>query len=155
MGQHNDKMESGIRLILGAGQFQREPGYLHHDQWNFDKIDFVFDLNKTWPLEDNSCISLIACHVVEHVKDFLHFHKEAHRVLKPGGTLYIETPSAHGKIDLVWSDPTHVRPYTPHSWINYLTIEGVGKFGYTNKCWGSLHIETRNGNLIVHTMPIK
>lgn len=144
-----------MRIILGAGKSQREPNYEHHDQWYFSGIDHVFNLNDKWPLPDNSYISVIACHVVEHLNDFVHFHNEAHRILKPGGTLYLETPSAHGSPDLIWSDPTHVRPYTPHSWINYLTIEGVNKFGYTDKCWGSLHIETRNGNLIVHAMPIK
>jgi predicted SAM-dependent methyltransferase len=144
-----------MRIILGAGKEQRLKGWKTQDQFEFEGIDYVFDLNEKWPLDDNSCTSLIACHVLEHLRDFLHFHNEAHRVLKPGGTLYLETPSAHGLIDLIWSDPTHVRPYTPHSWINYLTIDGIDKFGYTNKCWGSLHIETRGGNLIVHAMPIK
>lgn len=144
-----------MRLILGAGKEQRLKGWKHHDQFDFDGIDYVFDLNDKWPLEDNSCTSLIGCHILEHLRDFMHFHNEAHRVLKPGGTLYLETPSAHGPIDLIWSDPTHIRPYTPHSWINYLTIDGIDKFGYTDKCWGSLHIETRAGNLIVHAMPIK
>lgn len=144
-----------MKLILGAGKKQRLDGYKHHDQYNFDGINYVFNLNETWKLEDNSCTSLIAVHVLEHLDSFIHFHNEAWRVLKPGGTLYLETPSAHKSVDLVWSDPTHVRPYTPHSWINYLTIEGVDKFGYTDKCWGSLHIETRDGNLIVHAMPIK
>jgi predicted SAM-dependent methyltransferase len=144
-----------MRIILGAGKEQRLKGWKTQDQFEFEGIDYVFDLNEKWPLDDNSCTSLIACHVLEHLSDFLHFHNEAHRVLKPGGTLYLETPSAHGPIDLIWSDPTHVRPYTPHSWINYLTIDGIDKFGYTKKCWGSLHIETRGGNLIVHAMPIK
>jgi len=106
-----------MRLILGAGKSQRLEGWKTHDHLPLD-VDYVFDLNNKWELEDNSCTALIATHVIEHLNSFLHFHNEAWRVLKPGGTLYLETPSAYGSPELVWSDPTHVRPYTPHSWIN-------------------------------------
>ena len=144
-----------MHVILGAGKNQRIEGWKTQDQFNFEGIDYVFDLNKDWPWPDNSVTGLIANHVLEHLNSFLHFHNEAHRVLKPGGTLYLETPNAKGIPDLVWSDPTHIRPYTPHSWINYLTIDGIAKFGYTDKCWGSLHIETRHGVIVTHIMPIK
>lgn len=143
-------------LVLGAGKHQRIEGARHHDIYPFEGINLVFDLNeKKWPIEDNSFDSIVATHVIEHVDDFIHFHNECHRILRIGGTLYLETPCAGLDLDLEFADPTHKRCYLPHSWINYMTIEGIAKFGYTDKCWGNLHIEIKDNSLIVHAMPIK
>lgn len=144
------------RLILGAGKHQRLPGAIHQDIHKFDGIDMVFDLNDyQWPIDDNSFDSIVATHVIEHLDDFMRFHNECHRILRMGGTLYLETPCAGLNLDLEFADPTHKRCYVPHSWINYMTVEGVANFGYTDKCWGNLHIEIKNDCLIIHSMPIK
>ncbi|KIX14888.1 hypothetical protein X474_07000 [Dethiosulfatarculus sandiegensis] len=47
-----------------------------------------------------------ASHVVEHLPDICGFMAEVHRVLKPGGRIYILTPhySAAGS----YRDPTHI-----------------------------------------------
>lgn len=67
------------------------------------------------------------------------FFDECWRILNPGGTLYIETPHLQ-HIDLTGSDPTHFGGFTAHTFINYLTIEGVRKFAYTKKAWAILDI---------------
>jgi SAM-dependent methyltransferase len=122
----------------------------------FEGIDVVHDLNEPpWPFKDNSFDSIVAIHLIEHLKDLIYFMEECHRIIKPGGTLYIETPNAGSDPDLEFADPTHIRCFRPHTFINYFTLEGIDKFGYTDKCWGNLHIEVKNNILIVHTMPIK
>lgn len=43
------------------------------------------------PLQDNSIDAFISESVLEHVPDPFHFAREAHRVLKPGGVIRIDT----------------------------------------------------------------
>lgn len=144
------------QLVLGAGiGWNKQPNQTLVDILPVEGIDVVTDLNKKWPFKDNSFDSIVAIHLIEHLKDLLHFMNEAHRVLRSGGTLYIETPIAGEDPDLEFDDPTHIRCYRPHTFINYFTIEGIAKFGYTDKCWGSLHIEKKDSIMVIHLMPIK
>lgn len=68
---------------------------------------------------------LVASHVMEHIVEPSSFFREMVRVTKPGGVLFIETPSEmtngqpgsdvpedHEFVSF-WDDPTHVRPWTP------------------------------------------
>ena len=55
-------------------------------------IDVEMDADKNWPLKNASFDVVYAAHVIEHVKNPFHFVKEAHRVLKPKGILYIRRP---------------------------------------------------------------
>lgn len=136
-------------LVLGAGQHERIEGAVHHDGRKFDGIDLVFDLNKRWsidccgtPIEPNTYDRIIATHVVEHLNSLIHFMNNCHEVLPGGGTLTIETPNAGVNPDLEFCDPTHVRCYRPYTFHNYFTPEGIAKFGYTNKAWEFILVET-------------
>lgn len=75
------------------------------------------------PGEDGSIDAITCMHLVEHLQDLTNLFREASRLLKPGGRVYIETP--HPKtVDLprigdngpvrftmnFYDDPTHVRP---------------------------------------------
>ena len=95
--------------------------------------DYVFktaDLNKeTIPFEDDQFDLVIGSHIIEHLNDPLRFYSECIRVCKPGGILYLETPSERSLLlpgfpfqrDKFYSlsyydDPTHtMRPWTPQS----------------------------------------
>ena len=158
-------------LILGAGKYQRTEGAFHVDRIKFEGIDLQFDLDMPiWnapmhpqlkatygfdPFADNTWEQISAVHLVEHLKSLINFMDEAHRILKPGGTLYIETPVAGGDYDLTHSDPTHIRCYRKHTFINYFTLQGIAAFGYTDKPCAILHLEEKNNNLIFHGTPIK
>jgi predicted SAM-dependent methyltransferase len=147
----------GKKLILGCGQHWPKAD----DNWRVDiiygpNVDETMDLNDAeWLFEDNTFLHINASHLVEHLRDLKSFMNECHRILMPGGTLYIETPIAGDDPDLEFADPTHVRCYRPHTFINYMTIEGEGKFKYGFKCWGRLHIETKYSIMRIHLMPIK
>lgn len=147
------------RLILGSGKFT--PKY-NDDQFQdtfldivkFENVDIVHDLNKTpWPVKEFDEIS--AMHVVEHLNSLVSFMNECHRVLKPGGSLYLETPCAGMDLDLEFADPTHIRCYRPHSFINYFTLSGVSNFGYTDKAWSIFKIAVERNCIIFHGQPIK
>lgn len=70
-----------------------------------------------WPWEDSSVDALRCSHYVEHCADLIGFMNECHRVLVPGGELWIECPYQHS--DAAWQDPTHVRALNLKSWHYY------------------------------------
>lgn len=145
------------RLILGPGKhWPKEKGDVFCDIRAFDRVDVVHDLNVTpWPFHDNRFIHVSAVHVVEHLQSLLNFMNEAHRVLTPGGSLCIETPLAGGDIDLTHADPTHVRCYRLHTFVNYFSLEGIEKFGYTDKAWNMFVLKEKDNCIILHAYPIK
>lgn len=68
---------------------------------------------------------VVASHVLEHVLHPIRLVGELVRITRPGGLLYVETPSekmalsprdpdveGHG-FESFWDDPTHIRPYPP------------------------------------------
>lgn len=97
-----------VRVNLGAGE-RPLPGWVNQDLYPGEGIDQVFDLNKDWPIEDNSVDEYICLHTLEHLDDPIHFFSEVQRTLKDGGTIVIETPYGHSEAAM--SDPTHKRPY--------------------------------------------
>jgi len=55
------------------------------------KPDIVGDVHNL-PLLDNSVDAMICMHLLEHVEEPQKAMKEIHRVLKPGGYLYVDVP---------------------------------------------------------------
>lgn len=146
-----------MQLIVGCGpNWPKRNGDVFLDVRPFAGVDVVHDLNIIqWPFADDSMNEISAIHVVEHLDSLLDFMNECHRILKPGGSLYIETPEAGANLDLQFADPTHVRCYRKHTFVNYFTRAEAPKFGYTDKLWSIWHLEARDGNLIFHGQPIK
>lgn len=148
-------------LILGAGPFHIRRENTHEetlvDLRKFNSsIDVAHDLNKTpWPFEDNSYDEIAAIHLVEHLKDLISFMDECWRILAPGGALYLITPEAGSDYDLTHSDPTHVRCYRRHTFINYFTRFEGPKFQYTDKYWAILDLRVEHGCIKLHCSPLK
>lgn len=153
-------------LILGAGpSWKRREDNVHNDIFvdilefqNMDKSlgDTVHDLNITpWPFADNSYEEIAALHLVEHLNNLVVFMNECWRVLKPGGALFLTTPEAGSNPDLTHADPTHVRCYRKHSFINYFTPSEAPKFGYTDKYWALWDLLVVDGVIHLHAMPLK
>lgn len=146
-------------LILGAGKSERIEGATHVDQFPFEGIDIVADLNKEWFPVTEGYDLIIAKHLVEHLDNLFYFMNCCWMILKPDGILEIETPNAGINFDLTHSDPTHVRCFRPHSFINYFTPEGIEKFGYTDKPWkldvSTFQLEVPHDCIRVIATPIK
>ena len=58
-----------------------------------------------YPFADSSFDQLRAIHVIEHVSDVIRTMEEFHRLVRPGGTVRIETP--HYTDFSSFCDPTH------------------------------------------------
>jgi len=58
-----------------------------------------------YPFADNSFDRLLAIHVIEHVADVMATMEEFHRLVRPHGTVRIETP--HYTDFSSFCDPTH------------------------------------------------
>lgn len=74
----------------------------------------------TLPFDDSS-IDLVHCsHLVEHLThgELYRFLGEINRVLKPGGLIIISAPLLW---DNFYNDMSHIKPYSPAVFINYLT----------------------------------
>ena len=147
------------RLILGPGnRWPKEPGDVFCDVRAFDRVDVVHNLNVTpWPFADREFDHVSAVHLVEHLLDLVQFMNESWRVLKLGGDLYIETPLAGANPDLEFCDPTHVRCYRIHTFVNYFTRGGVETFGYTDKPWAVYYVGLKPQTtdiLVFHGSPI-
>lgn len=64
--------------------------------------DLVFDIEKTFPLENESFDHIVCLNVLEHIFEFQNVLNESFRVLKKGGKMIIATPfmyNIHGSPD--------------------------------------------------------
>ena len=103
------------KLNLGCG-FDKREGFVNADNFAECAPDIHIDIEQTpWPLEDNSFDFILMKHVLEHVgaefKTFASVMRELYRVISSEGMIEIHVP--HFRHDTWWSDPTHVRAFTP------------------------------------------
>lgn len=81
------------------------------------------------PFADDGFDVVTCAHVVEHLQDPQACVRELVRVCRPGGFVYIETPSPRSAwfpfFNTFWDDPTHVRPYSRVGLKRLLNISGV------------------------------
>lgn len=115
--------DEGLLLLDLGGRFNCPKGYKSVDLLD---ADYIINLEEDWTgIEDNSVGVLRAYHVIEHLKDPIHFFNEAFRVLAPGGFLLIEVPSSNGMGG--FSDPTHISFFNTLSF-EYYTNEQYARF---------------------------
>jgi len=118
-----------VKLNLGCG-FDRREGWLNVDSFPECKPDQLLDIEATpWDLTTDGFYEVLMKHVLEHVgadfKVFAAVMRELWRVSETGGLVEIHVP--HVRHDTFWSDPTHVRAFTP------LTFQMMSK--RQNRAW--------------------
>lgn len=108
-------------------------GYDYIDKWiNVDKEkkfnpDKVIDLEKAkLPFEDNSVDIVRACHILEHIKNYIGLMAEINRILKPNGVLYIKVPEFPCGASV--ADPTHVNFFVPESFYMFTPNRPAGSY---------------------------
>lgn len=99
-----------LYINLGCGNNYRS-GWVNVDKVKTVKADVYHDLELApWPFNDDSAIRIEMYAVLEHLSNTLAALAEIHRILRPGGTVYIHVPYACS----VWAfqDPTHKAYFT-------------------------------------------
>ncbi len=113
-------------LDVGCG-INKYPGAIGVDVNPHARADVLCDLDRfPYPFKDNSFDSLRAVHVIEHVRDVMRAVEEFHRLVRPGGSIYIVTP--HYTDFSSFCDPTHRWHLNSFS-LRYFG-EDHGGFGY-------------------------
>jgi SAM-dependent methyltransferase len=84
-----------VIVNVGSGRRRYGPNVINVDVEPLPEVDLV-GVAESLPLADESCDGAILQAVLEHVRDArLTFH-ELHRVLRPGGCLFVEVPFMQG-----------------------------------------------------------
>ena len=120
------ELKKGFSILdLGSGdQFlknefeKREISYSSLDikDLDFEKDKFTFD--------DNKFDLVISLAVLEHLKNPDIFLSESRRVLKKESFLFLSTPNWKYSKNIFYDDVTHVKPYSPESLNEILSIKG-------------------------------
>ncbi len=76
------------------------------------------------PFKPKSIDGVNCSHLIEHIDDPTTLLREAHRVLKKGGTIVVRTPDFLRYFDNFYDDPSHINPFTAKKLEKVLTYSG-------------------------------
>ena len=141
IGSGNGKLQNMVR------KYRKDVSFYSIDKQDYsanyaNKIFAVVDVEKeVIPIGDSTADAVFCSHVIEHMQNLENVLKEMKRVLKPGGMMYIETPSQRSLFLPSFSfmsntesplnfydDATHKRPYTKQSLCRIGTYIGFTKY---------------------------
>lgn len=83
--------EGSVIIDVGAGAKIKDPRIIAIDMVPYPNISIIADAHML-PFENNSVDMVISENMLEHVRDPETVVAEFHRVLKPGGTIFVVTP---------------------------------------------------------------
>ena len=100
-------MSTNGRRVLDVGcGINKHPGAIGIDVNPRTRADVIWDLNQTpYPFEPASFDEVRAIHVIEHLDNVMRSMEEFHRLVRPGGRVFIVTP--HYTDFSSFCDPTH------------------------------------------------
>lgn len=120
-----NKKLSGTNIDLGSGDKGFSEVCRTHNilSYPYDYPEFNIETD-TLNQSDGSIDFITMNAVLEHIKDPSNILKEAKRVLKHEGLLFIRTPNWQMDFKNFYNDPTHVKPYSPETIKNTLNLAG-------------------------------
>lgn len=133
-GKSQRHKKNGILLDVGCGESTR-PNFTRMDKRPLEGIDIVHDLEVfPYPLEDEVCLTIVASHIIEHIKPwlFIDVMDELWRVAKIDAQLAISMP--YGYSDGFLQDPTHCNMCNHATW-EYFDPRCPLYFIYKPKPW--------------------
>ena len=93
--------ESVYKKIFSHCNYKAIDLAVGESRWNYANLDYVGSLHEM-PIEAELFDAVLCTQVLEHLEWPRESVKEMHRILKPGGSLYMTVPMAH---------PEHQAPY--------------------------------------------
>ena len=115
----------GVNVDLGSGDkgFSKYCESIGIKSYPYDYPEF--DLEKDTLPQSNDSVDFVTLNaVIEHLSDPSNVLKESMRILKKGGLIFIRTPNWKMDFKNFYNDPTHVKPYSPETLENVLTLFG-------------------------------
>ena len=115
----------GVNVDLGSGDkgFSKYCESIGIKSYPYDYPEF--DLEKDTLPQSNDSVDFVTLNaVIEHLSDPSNVLKESMRMLKKGGLIFIRTPNWKMDFKNFYNDPTHVKPYSPETLENVLTLFG-------------------------------
>lgn len=106
----------------------------------------VLDAQNPLPFPSEFFEVITACELIEHLTDPETFLREAHRLLKPGGLLFISTPNAKSIFSFQWVQNLcqtieYTTPFDDDTHISYFSSKSISK---TLKRCGFSRVETKH-----------
>ena len=152
------KLATPFLLDIGCGNSKQGPHWIGMDKRKLDGVDIIHDLEKVpYPIEKESVTTVVASHVLEHVKPWLvlDVFNEIWRILRPEGQFAIAVP--YGVNDHYVQDPTHCTPFNEISFFYFDPFpEAMGWKEVKNKKTGIYEITEKgkhNGLYQFYTPP--
>jgi len=99
----------GVERVLGVDV---QPDGLRHTRRRFAGVSLLCGSAERIPLADATVDAITLQHVIEHLPDTSAAMAEWFRVIRPGGTLLIQTPNAAFTDPSIFDDPTHLHLFT-------------------------------------------
>lgn len=126
-------------LELGCGN-RKTPGAIGVDINPASAADVIHDLDVfPYPFRDDE-FERIVCHdVLEHVADFVRTMEEIWRIARPGAHIDVHGPFMSSVN--YFSDPTHRRAFTSHSFDYFIPGSMAHRYGYSKATFRLLSVE--------------
>ncbi len=118
-----------MKLDIGCGTRKKE-GFKGVDILPLEGVDYVCDLEKKLPFEDNSVEEIFCSHTLEHIHNFPELMAEFWRVCKPGAKVRILVP--YFRSERAFRDPTHVRFFTYLTFNYFSRSDKVPHYNFQN-----------------------
>lgn len=115
---------------------QEHPAGIEFKQMQGISYDLVCPIDERIPLKDGSLAAIVSTSVLEHVRHPERFMAEAHRVLHPGGRLYVHVPFAYNEHEQPYDFQRPTR-YGLKAWLEGAGFDRVSVLPSSNSTYGA------------------